>query len=203
MKTGIYGGTFNPIHTAHVEILKDFIKALSLDRVLLIPTGTPPHKTAPELAPNEARLDMCRLAAREITACPVEVLDLEMRRAGKSFTADTLTALRADFPEDAFFLLMGEDMFMTVEKWRSPEIIFALSTVCCAPRGTDSVPRLEAHGAAVRAQYPQFRYVIQNTPYLEISSTEIRARVRCGKSLHGLVPEGVAAYILERGLYTA
>lgn len=117
MRIGIYGGTFNPIHSAHVHLVREFIKRLSLNRVILIPTGTPPHKATHQLASGADRIEMCRLAAADIAECPVTVSDIEVLRTGKSYTADTMTELKAQYPDDELFLLMGEDMFCTVEKW--------------------------------------------------------------------------------------
>ena len=101
MKTGIYGGTFNPIHLGHLHILQEFIRRLSLDRVLLIPTRIPPHKQAESLAEAEDRLEMCRLAAEEITEAPVLLSRLELSREGKSYTAETLEELKREL-EDRF-----------------------------------------------------------------------------------------------------
>ena len=99
MRIGIYGGTFNPIHTAHVHLVREFIKRLSLDRVILIPTGTPPHKATHQLASGADRIEMCRLAAADIAECPVTVSDIEVLRTGKSYTADTMTELKAQYPD--------------------------------------------------------------------------------------------------------
>lgn len=132
MKTGIYGGTFNPIHLGHLHILQEFIRRLSLDRVLLIPTRIPPHKQAESLAEAEDRLEMCRLAAEEITEAPVLLSRLELSREGKSYTAETLEELKREFPGDEFYLLMGEDMFLTVDRWYRPETIFALAKICAS-----------------------------------------------------------------------
>lgn len=201
MRTGIYGGTFNPIHLAHVHLLREFARRLALDRLILIPTGTPPHKEAHQLASSDDRLEMCRIAAMDIAECPVEVSDIEIRRGGRSYTADTLTALREKYPKDELFLLMGEDMFLTVERWYHPERIFRAAVVCAAPRDYGSFQKLVRHGEEIRRTYPAFSYIIQNIPYLPVSSTEIRARLESGESLSGLVPERVEQYIRERGLY--
>ena len=98
-RLGILGGTFNPIHTAHVHLVREFIKRLSLDRVILIPTGTPPHKATHQLASGADRIEMCRLAAADIAECPVTVSDIEVLRTGKSYTADTLRQLAASLED--------------------------------------------------------------------------------------------------------
>lgn len=201
VRTGIYGGTFNPIHRAHIHLVREFARRLQLDRVLLIPTGQPPHKAAKQLAANADRIAMLKLAAEEITECPVEISEIEMQREGKSYTADTLTALREMYPEDELYLLMGEDMFMTIDRWYKPEVIFACATVCGAPRDYGSFERLLTHGGEVQRQYPQFRFRLENIPYVEASSTEVRERLISGESLSDLLPESVERYIRERGLY--
>ena len=120
MRIGIYGGTFNPIHTAHVHLVREFIKRLSLDRVILIPTGTPPHKATHQLASGADRIEMCRLAAADIAECPVTVSDIEVLRTGKSYTADTMTELKAQYPDDELFLLMGGRHVLHCRKVVSP-----------------------------------------------------------------------------------
>ncbi len=203
MRTGIYGGTFNPIHSAHVHLVREFAERLSLDRVLLIPTGQPPHKAAKQLASNEDRIAMLKLAAKEISECPVEILEIEMQREGKSFTADTLTQLGALYPEDALFLLMGEDMFMTVDRWYKPEVIFRHAVICGAPRDFGSFRRMIAHGEDMKKRFPELTFILQNIPYVEGSSTQVRERLTEGETSGGLLPEKVEQYIRERGLYGA
>lgn len=200
MKLGIYGGTFNPIHSGHIHILREFIRRLSLDRVLLIPTGTPPHKAAPDLAGAEDRLAMCVLAATEITEAPVEVSRIEIDRGGKSYTADTLTALRGEYPTDEFFLLMGEDMFLTVDQWVRPEVICRQAALCVSPRSEDGEKRLLLQKKKLEESLSA-RCVIEAIPYFPASSTEIRALAARGKSLSPLVPPEVEAYIAAHGLY--
>ena len=126
MKTGICGGTFNPIHNGHLHIVEEFRRGLGLDRVLLIPTRVPPHKAAPDLASAGERFAMCRLAAQGKPW--LELSDIEMRREGKSYTAETLEELSALYPQDQFYLLMGEDMFLTLGRWYRPETIFSLAS---------------------------------------------------------------------------
>lgn len=200
MKLGIYGGTFNPIHLGHVHILKEFIRRLGLEKVLLIPTGTPPHKAAPNLARAKDRLAMCALAAKEITEAPVEVSQIETGREGKSYTADTLAALRGQYPKDELFLLMGEDMFLTVDQWVRPEEICRQAALCVSPRSEDGVRRLFLQKQKLEAELAA-HCVIENIAYFPASSTEIRELAGQGKSLSQLVPPEVEAYIAAHGLY--
>ena len=107
MRTGVFGGTFNPIHNGHIKLARAYFSELNLDRMLVIPTRVPPHKVSNELADGEDRLRMCQLA---FAGHPeFEVSDIELRRAETSYTVDTLEALHARWPEDELFLLTGSD----------------------------------------------------------------------------------------------
>ena len=200
MKTGIYGGTFNPIHNGHLHIVEEFRRGLSLDRVLLIPTRVPPHKAAPDLASGEDRFAMCRLAAQGDPW--LELSDIEMRRQGKSYTAETLEELSALYPHDQFYLLMGEDMFLTVGSWYRPETIFSLASVCTTPRGEKSMEALRRKALEYAGQHGA-RCFIEQIPYLPVSSTQVRQAVAAEEDISSLVPAGVARYIREKGLYRA
>ena len=117
-KLGVFGGTFNPIHNGHLSLCTQLSDALGLAKVLLIPTAIPPHKRATELADGGQRLAMCRLAVQgDPRFC---VCDLELRRQGNSYTADTLRELEALYPDTRMFLLMGTDMFLPVQNWTMP-----------------------------------------------------------------------------------
>ena len=118
MKIGIYGGTFNPPHLGHMEAARTAIQVLGLDKLLLIPAGVPPHKAMPEGSPDQdQRLEMTRLAAEQTGLDnKVEVLDIELRREGRSYTAETLAQLKEQYPEDELWLLMGTDMFLTLHR---------------------------------------------------------------------------------------
>lgn len=197
IKIGLYGGTFNPIHEAHIHLVKDFADRLGLDKILLMPTFQPPHKQAHQLASAEDRLAMCRLAAAGDKR--LRVSDLEILRAGKSYTAQTLQELHRLYPDCQWHLLMGEDMFLTVDHWRWPEEIYRLATLCAAPRSPDGMVRLEQHAQFLRTRGAET--VLCNIRYLPVSSTLVREAVAEGRSLEGLVCPEVARYIEEKGLY--
>ena len=198
MRTGIYGGTFNPIRKGHLHIVEEFRRGLGLDRVLLIPTRVPPHKAAPDLASAGERFAMCRLAAQGKPW--LELSDIEMRREGKSYTAETLEELSVLYPQDQFYLLMGEDMFLTLGRWYRPETIFSLASVCTTPRSPDGLDALRQKALEYTGQF-QARCFLEHIPYLPISSTQVRQAVARGEDISGLVPQAVAAYMKERGLY--
>lgn len=196
-RLGVFGGTFNPIHLGHLHIAQEFARLLSLDEVLLIPAAVPPHKAAKDLASGETRLELCRLAVQEQPLCSVS--DVELRRGGKSYTADTLRILSEERPEDHLFLLMGEDMFLTLQDWRRPEEIWSMADICAAPRSRDASEKLEAQKQALEARGA--RVHLCPISFLPISSTLVRETVREGRPLDGLVPRSVASYIAAHGLY--
>ena len=122
MRIAVFGGTFNPPHLGHMAAAEACIEALSLDRLILMPTRVPPHKDLPAgSATPEQRLEMCRIAAVQIPRC--EVSDLELRREGLSYTADTVEELAAHYPGDTLWLVMGTDMLLSFDRWREPERI--------------------------------------------------------------------------------
>lgn len=200
MRIGMYGGAFNPIHNGHLHIVREYIRRLSLDRVLLIPTGTSPHKAAvPDAASAEDRLAMCRLACAGEEK--ILVSDCEIRREGKSYTADTITWLKTQFPGDELYLLMGEDMFLTVDRWFDAPRIIKNTVLCGTPRSTDGRARMLAHAEEIRAAHPYARTQIADISFMDVSSTMVREARHRGEDVSALVPAGVAAYMEEHGLF--
>lgn len=196
-KTGIYGGTFNPIHNGHIHLAQQFAQRLALDRVLLIPTNVPPHKRAPDLAPAEHRLAMCEIAT---PGGLLEVSDMEMKRRGKSYTCETLRQLKEQNPEDELYLLMGEDMFLTVQNWYKPETIYSLAVLCAAPRGNGGTAGLREQ--AQKLEQAGAKTVVCDIRFLPVSSTMVREAVKKGESIETLVPPAVAEYIRKNKLYS-
>ena len=127
MKTGIYGGTFDPPHMGHISAARAAVGHVPLDRLIMIPAATPPHKELPpEACTSQQRLEMTKAAAAGIECAEVSALEIE--RGGRSYTADTLKQLRELYPDDEFYLLMGTDMFLSIETWRSFDSIAASAT---------------------------------------------------------------------------
>lgn len=199
MKIGVYGGSFNPPHTGHALAVSELIQTLHLDRLLIVPAADPPHKTLPAGSPTPAqRLALCRAAFGEIPG--VEICDLEVAREGKSYTVDTLAALRAQYPQDELILVMGTDMFLSFSMWREPERITALASLAVMHRDdkaqTWESVRLEAErleqamGAKV--------YLVENRCE-QISSTTVR-RLLAFHAPASLDP-GVLALIQTNGWY--
>ncbi|MDD5952564.1 MAG: nicotinate-nucleotide adenylyltransferase [Oscillospiraceae bacterium] len=196
-KLGIFGGTFNPIHNGHLHIARCFQEQLALDSVMLIPSKRPTHKAAPDLASSYDRLMMCRLAT---AGTPFTVSDMEITRKTASYTVYTLEALREKHPLDTLYLLMGEDMFLTLLDWKAPERICALAVCCVAPRSEDGRERLLSYGKKLEQIGGQYRLL--DIPFLPISSTQVRDRLRNGLPISDLVPPRVAHYLREHPIYT-
>ncbi|HEX2986046.1 MAG TPA: nicotinate-nucleotide adenylyltransferase [Caproiciproducens sp.] len=195
-KIAVYGGTFNPIHNGHIHLARQFAIKLGIDRVLLIPTRIPPHKQAHDLASAEDRLEMCRLASQDHI---FTVSDMEIHREGPSYTSDTLLELKRQNPGCELYLFMGEDMFITVQDWYQPEILFSVATLCAAPRSREGLQSLYDH--ARKLEKCGAKTAICNIKFLPISSTMIRNAVKNGKSISGLVSPAVEDYIREKRLY--
>ena len=146
MRIGVYGGTFNPPHLGHLTAARTVFDMLKLDKLVLIPAGIPPHKDLPAESPTaEQRLEMTALAGEQLgLGDRVEVLDIELTRTGKSYTADTLRELSTRWPEAEFWLLMGTDMFLTLHTWSRPEEIFSMAGVAAFGRTEEDSEELFA-----------------------------------------------------------
>ena len=204
MKIGIYGGTFNPPHLGHVTAARAVAELLKLDKLLLVPAGLPPHKDLPAGSPTpDQRLEMTRLAADQTgLAGKVEVLDLEVHREGKSYTSDTLKALKARYPDDELWLLMGTDMFLTLQAWHAPEEILSLAGIAAFGRTEADTEELFApQRDYLYKTYPQARLFTLTIPgVVDVCSTEPREQLAKGGGGH-LLPPAVYGYILRNRLY--
>ena len=194
---GILGGTFNPPHLAHLVCASEARSQLGLERVVLIPTGVPPHKPMEQEPGAAHRLEMCRLAAGAGRGW-LTVSSIEIDRAGPSYTVDTLRQIHASQPGDELTFIVGGDMAWSLPSWREPEAILGLASVAVAERvgarREEVRGRLEALAGAAAITYI-------DVPRLDISSSALRRRVREGRPLDYLVPDPVADYIEQRRLY--
>ncbi len=199
MKIGIYGGTFSPPHNGHVNAARMFAAAESLDKLLIIPTFIPPHKTETSTVPAEERLEMCRLA---FTDDNFDVSDIEVRRKGKSYTFDTLTELKEMYRSDDFYLLCGTDMLLSFEKWYRFADILSMCTVVCMRREENAETGVKLAEKIVELKEQCAADVrLIDAPPLEVSSTEIREKLSRGENVNDLLPTDVYRYIKEKGLY--
>ena len=204
MKIGIYGGTFNPPHLGHITAARAVFELLGLDQLLVIPAGLPPHKTMPDGSPTSAqRLEMTRLAAEQLDLGErVKVLDMELRREGRSFTSDTLAQLKDQYPNDELWLLMGTDMFLTLQTWHEPEKILQLAGIAAFGRTEEDTEELFSIQRDYLCEvYPQARIFTLTIPgVVDVSSTELREKLAKGEGGNLLAP-AVYGYILRQGLY--
>lgn len=203
MKTGFLGGTFDPIHNGHLILGETAFDAFGLDRVLVIPTGHSyfkDHKEEKVTSP-EIRLAMTKAACADNPH--FEVSDIEVRRPGNSYTFETLEELQQLYPEDTFYYIIGADALCMLHKWREPGRLLSLCHILVAVR-EDQVSAAELDQAIENLER-EFGARISRMPVrnIEISSTEIRERVREGRSIRYLVPEAVSEFIGEHGLYRA
>jgi nicotinate-nucleotide adenylyltransferase len=191
VRIGVFGGTFDPPHVGHLLLASDAVESLKLDRLIFVPVGTQPFKVdTPPVASGQDRLEMVRLAVADDACYTVD--DTEISRKGLSYTVDTLQHLAARFPGSQLFFLLGQDALAGFPQWRNPERILELATLAMLTR-SDS-PELEGRRNAERLVTVSMRQV-------DVSSTEIRERLRAGKSIKGFVPESVERFIEARGLY--
>lgn len=198
MKTGIFGGTFNPIHNGHILLSQYCKESAGLDRIILIPTCTPPHKASDSLAGEEHRLNMCKIACDGLP--DFEVSDIEIVRRGKSYTCDTLTALKKLYPDDELFLIMGADMFLTLDRWKNPEIIFEKATIITIPRDESDYNDLcNFYSKTLKPMNAQA--VILHNPVMSVSSTYIRENINNSKLINSLIDKNVYSYIVKNNLY--
>ena len=195
-KIGLFGGTFSPPHNGHVHFAKLFMEKAHLDLLYIMPAGIPPHKETDAWGTAQARLDMAHLAFDTFAT----VSDYEIRQGGKSYTYKTLEYLRKRHPEDQLYLLVGEDMFLSFDTWKNPNLIFSMATVVCMGREKNFKKKFEAAGAAYEKRYGGKITYLTDVP-LPISSTEIRRMCAAGQDISHLVPAPVLGYIMKHGLY--
>jgi len=195
-KYGIFGGTFNPPHIGHVHAAQEASRVLGLD-ILFIPDNIPPHKQMPVgSASAEDRLAMTQLAAQQVPGS--QVLDLEIRRGSRSYTADTIEELARIYPNDELWLIVGTDMLCSLHTWFQPERIFAKAGIVALARNEgDSRDILESAEMLRRTYGARIEFV--DAAPLPVSSSQIRDGLYSG--MDQWLPDGVFAYIKERGLY--
>jgi nicotinate-nucleotide adenylyltransferase len=193
---GILGGTFNPPHRGHLALARHAQAELGLERVLLMPAHSAPHKGEEGDPGPERRLEMCRLAVDGEAG--LEACALEIERGGPSYTVDTLRAIKQSDPEAELTFILGADMARTLPAWREPRVLVELAGLAVAERedaGRREVLRaLAPLGARVR---------FLGMGMLEVSSSQVRELVEAGESIEGLVAPAVAEYIAAHGLYLA
>ena len=192
---GVLGGTFDPVHIAHLAIAEEARESLGLSKVMFIPAAMPPHKVDRPVSDPEHRLAMVELAIADNPA--FEASRIELGRTGPSYTVDTLEALGGDAA--ALVLILSAEAFRELRSWPRPERILELAQLAVVPR--DGFP--EANRAYLAEHFPGFedRATFLTGPRLRLSASQLRDRAANGRSLRYLVPDAVAAYIGDHALY--
>jgi nicotinate-nucleotide adenylyltransferase len=212
-RVGVLGGSFNPIHYGHLLLADEVVESLGLDRLLFVPAAAPPHKPAAQLAPAADRCEMVRLAIADHPKFAVS--DIELRRSGPSYTVDTLEALAA--AGDELFYVVGSETFLDLLTWREPRRIARLARLVVIPRAgspfdTESAAaqkvlrEIGVEGGFVhdpRGGVPPRGVLIVHATSLPLSASELRRRVREGRSLAFRMPPAAIAYVRAHGLYRA
>jgi len=198
---GILGGTFDPIHNGHLAIARAARDRLGLRSVIFVPVRAAPHKRRGAGAGAEDRLAMVRLALAECNG--LSPSDIEMQRQGVSYTIDTVRALQAQLGEDArLFFIIGADTTPELASWKDIRELARLCTFAVVTRPAWELDALDGlSGIIDDTAIARMAESLVEIEGVEVSSTEIRGRVRCGKSIDSLVPAAVAEYVAERGLY--
>jgi nicotinate-nucleotide adenylyltransferase len=193
-RVGVFGGSFNPPHLGHLVIASEIRHQLRLERVLFVPAARPPHKAAADETPAEMRLEMTGLAIAGDDGLAVSAIELEH---GLSYTVDTLRALHETHDDAELIFIMGSDSLLQFETWHEPQAILELCRLAVAVRPGDDVQRLDEVAAGLGRR----RAVVLQTPQIDISSRELRNRVRMGMPLSYLVPRAVEDYVRRHRLY--
>jgi len=198
LRIGILGGTYNPIHNAHILLAETALQSLALDRVLLMVDRDPPHKTVQGGTPGPVRYQMVQAAADALQENLIPC-DMELYRQGKSYTVDTLAALHEQYPGAQLFWIVGGDMLDNLPHWKNVAEIFRSADIICAAR-KDRQWQEEQLAEQYRQQY-QARIHLLSVDLPPISSTEVRERVQQALPVSHLIPNGVETYIYEQGVY--
>ncbi len=197
MRVGMYGGTFDPPHYGHVVAAAEAARKLEFDKLYVVPAFIPPHKRDERCSPASDRLEMAELAFRKIPG--VVVSDIEIKREGMSYTADTLEELGETHPDAKLYLLLGADKFLTVQNWVRSEEIFAACTPVAFARDEGQTAELQRHAGFLMERYSAHCEVLE-THILPASSSEIREKLAAGEECE-LIQDEVREYIERRRLY--
>lgn len=194
---GILGGTFDPVHMGHLHMAEAVYERMQLEQIMFIPAYVAPHKVGLDFAPAEERFRMTQLAVEPYSQFIVS--DIELRRSGVSYTIDTVRELSKIYADRELYFIIGADSVVQLHTWNNIYDLLELATFVAAGRpGYEGV--MEQVVATLGAEAAK-RIVLLDTPEYDISSTDIRTRIRSGQSLAGLVPSAVEEYIRSHGLY--
>ena len=194
-RIGIMGGTFNPIHNGHLLLAMKAQEQVLLDKVLFMPSGNSYMKT--NVLETQKRVDMVALAVEHYP--DFELSLTEAQKSGNTYTFETLQFLKAANPNTQYYFIIGADILFQIEQWRNPDQIFQMAVLVCAVRDDYDFEAIQEKGSVLAASGADIIYL--NMPRLDISSTDIRTKVKSGQSISDLVPPAVAHYIEQEHIY--
>ena len=197
-KIGIMGGSFNPIHNGHLFLAENAYEQAGLNKVLFMPLKNPPHKIKLNNITDQQRVDMVKLAIQNNSH--FELSEIELRREGMTYTADTLTYLKEMNPEDDYYFIVGTDSLFYMHNWMKPEVVFDLCTVVAAGRDNAEEDRILSHIDFLKKTY-NARIIYVKMPMIELSSEGIRERLATGRTVRYYIPDAVIEYINSNQLY--
>jgi len=214
VRLGLFGGTFNPIHVGHLRAAIEVREAFNLDKLLLIPSANPPHKSADQVANAEDRLEMVHLAIKGVPS--LEVSDVELARQGPSYTIETLRYFQDQYgPESEIHFIVGQDAFSEITTWKSYKELFSTAHFIVMTRPGSKLSSIEhfihTHiseayqydPALNRYMHPEWCTIFcVDITHIDVSASEIRDRIRHNRPIRFLVPDTVEAFIVEKGLYS-
>jgi nicotinate-nucleotide adenylyltransferase len=198
MNTGVFGGTFDPIHNGHLAVAEEVKERLNLTEIIFVPAGRPWMKSDRAISPAEHRLRMLHLALDDIPQ--YRISEMEIERAGPSYTIDTIKALRKSLESgDELFFILGRDNLPQLAQWKEAAKLITLCYLVAVPRPDAPRPKMKE----LEAGFPGItgRVMLLDKPEIAVSASEVQERVGRGLSVRHLVPEAVNRYIKEQGLY--
>ena len=199
MRVGVFGGTFDPVHTGHLILAEQCREQGRLDEVWFVPAPRPPHKEAGVLTRFEQRVEMLALATAGNPAFKID--ELEKDRSGPSYTADTLAELRRRHPAHEIFLLVGSDTLADLPTWYEPRRVLEAAGLLIMARPGHPVPGADELRRRLGPGAPPVRLEVVEAPLIDISSRDLRRRARAGRSLRYFVPRAVECYVRDKRLY--
>ena len=198
-RVGIFGGTFDPIHCAHLILAEHSWEQFQLDTILMMPCAVPPHKEDREITPAFHRSRMVQLAIEDNNH--FKLSNFEIEREGVTHTADTVRLLKEEHPECEYFFILGADSLFYIDTWYHPDQILGQIPIIAAVRGDADQEDLKKQIVSLKERYPASQIALLDTPHIEISSTMIRENIRQGKTIKYYVPKYVEKYIYQQKLY--
>lgn len=197
-KVGILGGTFNPVHTAHLIIAEAAREDAELDDILFVPSGCSYLKDASDIVSVKDRVNMTGLAIEDNPHFALSTIEID--RGGNSYTCDTILELKNRYPNQEYYLIVGADNLFTMENWKDVAVIFQNAKILAAVRGSKKRADMEEKIAELKEKYGA-DIAILNVRHVDISSSVIREKVAQGRSIRYMIPEKVREYILKNHLY--